>query len=73
MPCFECHRLRDEYEFRMHERAEFLDELFAAIAARESAKVDELTSALLDAESLHRGATEQLRAHEASHSLPNCA
>jgi len=67
MSCSECQRLKNFYEVRVSERADFLDEYFAALAVRDKGKIRELIGALAGAERLHTGAREKLVAHEATH------
>jgi hypothetical protein len=67
MLCSECQRLKNFYEVRLRERADYLDEYFAAVAVRDEGKVRELGWALAGAERLRTGAHEQLAAHEATH------
>ena len=54
-------------EVRVSERADFLDEYFAAVAGRDQGKIRELLGSLAGAERLRTGAREKLVAHEATH------
>ena len=67
MSCSECQRLKSFYKVRVSERADFLDEYFAAVAVRDQRRIRELVGSLAGAERLHAGARELLVAHEATH------
>jgi hypothetical protein len=73
MGCYECERLRNEFNAIIQRNAELLGEFQAAVMDLNKIQIDRLRLALLDAEEKRREARIALLAHDATHRTMSAA